>query len=522
MIYITLLYCLATACCVAFITFFTARRFSYTKMLVCIEQNNAKIKALETEIDQLLHHRHAKMQEKEAAFEQQLLLRKNELESQYNKQFYALENKRYDLEKKLEKTLHENKENMQIVSVTKQEILRQKEEQTKILQQCEEARNRLLNLLQDYTSLTKEEGRNILLEYLQEDLTQYKANLIRRYEAEAKAEAKSKANYIIAQATTRFAGDFVNDRLINVVNLPNDEMKGKIIGKEGRNIKTFEMISGVNVIIEDTPNAIILSSFNLYRRALATRTLEILVEDGRIQPSRIEEVYEKVKAQMEEQLYQEGDEVVLQLGIGYIDSELKRLVGKLKYRASFGQNALEHSLEVARLAGIIAGELGGDEKLARRAGLLHDIGKALTDEQGGNHVDLGAEVCLRYKEHPVVINAIRAHHGHEESRSIECCAVCTADVLSAARPGARREALESYLNRIQDLEKIAMEKFGVKQAYAVYAGRELRVIVRADLVNDSQSIVLAREIASQVKQQFQYPGEIKVNVIRELRAIEYA
>lgn len=511
MIHVVLLYCIATAVCATLITFFVARRFSYTKMLICIEQNNAKIKALETEIEQLLHNKHIKMQEEEASFKKQLLERKNELETKHNR-----------LVEKLEKTLQKKEEDAQAISNAKQDLIRQKEEQAKILKQYETSRNRLVELLEDYTSLTKEEGRNILLEYLNEDLIQHKANLIRRYEAEAKAEAKRRANYIIAQATTRFAGEFVNDRLINVVSLPNDEMKGKIIGKEGRNIRTFEMICGVNVIIEDTPNEIMLSSFNLYRRALATRTLELLVEDGRIHPSRIEEVYEKVKEQMEEQLYQDGDEITIKLNVGYVEPALKRLIGKLKYRASFGQNALEHSIEVARLAGSIASELGGDEKLARRAGLLHDIGKALTDELGGSHVDRGAEVCLRYNENPVVINAIKAHHGNEESQSIECSAVCTADVLSAARPGARKEVLESYIRRVQDLEKIAMEKFGVKQAYAVYAGREVRVIVRADLVNDSQSIVIAKEIASDIKQQIQYPGEIKVNVIRETRAVEFA
>ncbi len=522
MIDIILVYCVATACCISLLTFFITRKFSYSKNLVSIEQNNSKIKALETEIEQLLHNKHVKMKEKEVAFEQNLSNRKNELEMQYNAKFHALEDKQYELEKNLEKTLQETTQNMQITEETKKMILRQREEQTKILQQCKEARDKLIERLENYTSLTREEAKNILMKCLDEELAQYKANLIRKRETEAREDARKKANYIIAQATTRFAGDFANEKLINVVTLPNDEMKGKIIGKEGRNIRTLETISGVNVIIEDTPNEIILSSFNLYRRAIATRTIEILVEDGRIQPSRIEEVYEKVKTQMEEQIYQEGDKVVLELGIGYVHPELKKLIGKLKYRASFGQNALGHSLEVAQLAGVIAGELGGDEKLARRAGLLHDIGKALTDEHGGNHVDLGAEVCLRYKEHPVVINAIMAHHGNEESQSIECSAVCTSDALSAARPGARKEALESYLNRVGDLEKIAMEKFGVKQAYAIHAGREVRVIVRADLLNDSQSIVLAKEIAQDVKQKLQYPGEIKVNVIRETRAIEFA
>lgn len=497
---IVLLSCGATAICVAFLTFFVARKFSYAKMLLCIEQNNAKIKALETEIEQLLHNKHVKMQEEEEQFNKKLAKRKNELE----------------------KIIQEHEENNKIINHAKQEVLRQKEEQAKILERCQEEKIKLSSLLQDYTALTKEEGKKILLKNLEDELIQERASLIRRYETEAKAEAKRKANYIMAQATTRFAGEFVSDRLVNNVRLVNDEMKGKIIGKEGRNIKAFEMVCGVNLIIDDTPNEISLSSFSLYRRALATRTLEILMQDGRIHPSRIEEVYEKVKAQAEEQLYQEGDEILLELGIGYVESELKKLIGKLKYRASFGQNALQHSLEVARLAGIIAGELGGNVKLARRAGLLHDIGKALTDEQGGSHVDLGADICLRYNEDSVVINAIYAHHGHEESKSIECSAVCTADALSAARPGARNEANESYINRVRDLEKIAMEKFGVKQAYAVYAGREIRVIVRADLVNDIESVVLSREIANEIKQQLQYPGEIKVNVIREMRAVAYA
>lgn len=511
MIHVVLLYCMATAFCATLITFFVVRRFSYAKMLVCIEQNNAKIKALETEIEQVLQNKHAKMKEEEENFNKKLLKRKNELETKHS-----------DLVKKIEAKLKQKEEDAQIISDTKHELLKQKEEQANILKQCETARNSLLNLLEGYTSLTKDEARNTLLEYLKEDLVQYRANLIRRYETEAKAEAKRRANYIIAQATTRFAGEFVSDKLINVVSLPNDEMKGKIIGKEGRNIKAFEMVCGVNVIIEDTPNEIMLSSFNLYRRALATRTLELLVEDGRIHPGRIEEVYDRVKEQMDEQLYQEGDEVTNNLNVGYVEPALKKLIGKLKYRASFGQNALEHSLEVARLAGSIASELGGDEKLARRAGLLHDIGKALTDDLGGNHIDRGVEVCMRYNEHPVVINAILAHHGNEESQSIECSAVCTADVLSAARPGARREVAENYISRVQDLEKIAMEKFGVKQAYAIYAGREVRVIVRADLIDDSKSIVLAREIASDIKDKIQYPGDVKVNVIRETRAIMYA
>ncbi|MFW6307242.1 MAG: ribonuclease Y, partial [Campylobacterales bacterium] len=315
---------------------------------------------------------------------------------------------------------------------------------------------------------------------------------------------------------------FAAERLINVINLPDDELKGRIIGKEGRNIKALEMVSGVDVIIDDTPNAIILSSFNLYRRAIATRTIELLVEDGRIQPARIEEMYDKVSSEFEQSILEEGQDIVLDLGLSGIHPELIKLIGKLKYRASYGQNALGHSLEVAHLASIMAAEMGGDEKLAKRAGLLHDIGKSLTHEYSGSHVDLGADICKRYKEHPAVINAIYAHHGHEDAKTIECAAVCAADTLSAARPGARREVLESYLKRVKEVESIALQKQGVRAAYAINAGREVRVIISSELVNDAEAVLVSKEIAKDIEDKVQYPGEIKVNVIRELRAIEFA
>jgi ribonuclease Y len=346
--------------------------------------------------------------------------------------------------------------------------------------------------------------------------------MVRKHEEEAKQDSKRRVDYILAQATTRFAGDFAAEPLINVVNIKNDELKGRIIGKEGRNIKALEMLLGVDVIIDDTPNAIILSSFNLYRRAVATKVIELLVEDGRIQPARIEEVYEKVKAEFEQSLVEEGENILIDLGVTKVHPEIVKLIGRLKFRASYGQNALGHSLEVAHLAGIIAAETGGDTILARRAGILHDIGKALTHDFPGSHVDLGAEVCRRYKEHDVVINAIFAHHGHEEPSSVESAAVCAADTLSAARPGARREVLESFLKRVEDIEEIAKSKSGISQAYAINAGREVRVIANAKLVNDDEAVLLAKEIAEEIEDKVQYPGEIKVNVIRELRATGFA
>ena len=495
----------------SYLTYFITKKFFASDANVLIEQAKGRAKAIEYEAEKILNEHKIKVKEQEIALQQD-----------YERKISALEKREYNLNRTIERDRQNLDAERQKLENMESRILRADSESKKIIEQYENARKEALRVLSSYTKLPIQEAKDMLLKYLDEELTEDKALMIRRYEFEAKQEARQKANYLLAQATTRYAGEFAAEKLINVITLPNDELKGRIIGKEGRNIKTLEMISGVDVIIDDTPNTIIISSFNLYRRAIAIKTLEALIEDGRIQPSRIEEIYEKTKIQMDEQILQDGENIVLDMGLGHMHNELKKLLGKMRYRASFGQNALGHSIEVANLAAIIAGELGGDEKLTRRAGVLHDIGKALTQEVGGNHVDLGVEVCSRYKEHPVVINAILAHHGHEEPKSIECAAVCTADVISAARPGARREVLENFLKRMQDLEKIATDKFGVKQAYAISAGREVRVIARADLLNDDQSVVLAREIAKEIQSSLQYPGEIKVNVIREMRTVEYA
>lgn len=338
----------------------------------------------------------------------------------------------------------------------------------------------------------------------------------------AEQNSKQEVNNILSQAVTRYAGEFAAERLINNIPLNDEETKGKIIGKEGRNIKALEMLLGVDIIIDDTPNTITVSSFNLYRRAIATRTIQELLEDGRIQPARIEEIYNKVKTGFDKKIQKEGEDVVMELGIKSMHPELIKLVGRLRYRASYGQNALAHTLEVAHLAGLIAAQMGGDAILARRAGLMHDIGKALTHEAPGSHVDLGADICKRYGECETVINAIYAHHGHEEPINVESAAVCAADALSAARPGARREVLESFLKRVEEIENITTSKIGVTNAYAINAGREVRVIVNAKLVNDDEAVLLATEIAKEIEEKVQYPGEIKINVIRELRAESYA
>lgn len=507
---------------VAFVTYLVSKKIFNSNADVLLEQAKAKAKAIEYEAEKLLREQKIKCKEEEIALKQEYELNHSKLKAEFEAKIIEFERQEYKKIQEIERQEECIKEEKQRLADLENRILNEQSENQKVREQYEDARKEAIKVLSQYSRLSTREAQDRLLQMLEEELIEDRAMMIRKYEEQARREAQQKAHYVIAQATMRYAGEFATERLINVVSLPNDELKGRIIGKDGRNIKALEMVSGVDIVIDDTPNTIIVSSFNLYRRAIALKTLEALIEDGRIQPSRIEEVYEKTKEQMDEIILQDGEDIVLDMGLGVMHPELKRLLGKMRYRASYGQNALGHSIEVANLAGMIAGELGGDERLARRAGILHDIGKALTQELGGNHIDLGAEVCKRYKEHPVVINAIYAHHGKEEARSVECAAVCTADVLSAARPGARREVLESFLQRVQDLEKIALQKFGVKQAYAINAGREVRVIVQADLVSDNESIILSRQIAKEIEKSMQYPGEIKVNVIREVRAVQYA
>jgi ribonuclease Y len=376
--------------------------------------------------------------------------------------------------------------------------------------------------MQHIASFTKEEAKVYILAKVEEQSRADIADIVRRYEQEAKQEGEKKANYILAQATTRYAGEFAGERLINLITLPSDEHKGRIIGKEGRNIKTLEMLLGVDIVIDETPGVIMVSSFNLYRRAIATRVIEILVEDGRIHPGRIEEIHEKVQEEFEAKTYEEGENIVIDMGLFPMHEELVRLLGRMKYRASYGQNALAHTLEVAKLARVMAAEMDGDEKLALRAGLLHDIGKALTQDFGGSHVDIGADLCRKHGEHPTVINAIYAHHGLADPDSVESAAVCAADKLSAARPGARREVMESFSKRVKEVEAIALSKAYVDQAYAINAGREIRVIVNAQKMSDNEMVLLSKEIAKEIEEKVQYPGEIKVNVIRETRAVNYA
>ncbi len=485
---------------------------------IFLEQAKAKAKAIEFEAESVLKDAKVKVNEAEFEAKKRYEEKGSKLQKEYNQKFDEINKKEQNLLSQKE-SLNNLKNDLE-QSQNRANALY--EESLNLKNSYQEKIDEVLKTMERIAGLTQDEAKELVLKKVEEKSRADIAHIVRKYEEEAKREAKKKANYILAQATSRFAGEFAAERLINVVDIKNDELKGRIIGKEGRNIKTLEMVLGVDIIIDDTPHAIVLSSFNLYRRAIATRVIELLVEDGRIQPARIEEIHQKVCEEFEASILEEGENILIDLGITKVHPEIVKLIGKMKFRASYGQNALAHSLEVAHLAGIIAAETGGDEKLAIRAGILHDIGKALTHEYQGSHVDLGAEICKRYKEHPAVINAIYAHHGHEEALSVECAAVCAADALSAARPGARREVLESFLKRVEEIENIANSKEGIKNAYAINAGREIRVIANAQLVNDDEAVLLAKEIAEEIESKMQYPGEIKVNVIRELRAVEYA
>ncbi len=505
-----------------FVGFLVAKKIDQAKYDIYVEQSKSKARAIEHEAELKLQGIKAKEKEIEIEGSKRVEHELRRLKSDFDNKNIQIAKKEEQLSYKLEQETKKLDSDRAELDKKAQLLGQERVELSNEKRYYDQKLLDVIKIAEIGAGLTRAEAKEILLHRVEETSREEMAQIVRKYETEAKSEARKRANFIIAQATTRFAGEFAAERLINVVHLANDEIKGRIIGKEGRNIKVLEMLLGVDIIIDDTPNTIIVSSFSLFRRALATRTIELLVEDGRIQPARIEEIFEKVKKEFDEKMYEEGENIIMDLGIGAMHPELIKLVGKLKYRASYGQNALAHSLEVVYLSSIIAAELGGDEVLTKRAALLHDIGKALTHEHNGSHVDLGAEVCKRYKEDPIVINAIYAHHGHEEIKSIECAAICTADALSAARPGARREVLESFLKRVEEIENIATAKNGVKSAFAIASGREVRIIVNADLLTDNESALIAREVAGEIQEKVQYPGEIKVSVIRESRSVEYA
>ncbi len=502
--------------------FFISKKLISSNFDIYTDQAKAKASVIENEAHILLEKAGLKSKELENQAQKSFENAKERAKADLRQRENDVKRKESSFNKYKESEENKIHENRTVIKAKLIDIQRNEKSLVSLKEKYEDKIDEALHNIENCSGMTKEEASVVLLEKVEERSRADISHIVRKYEEEARKEGREKANYILAQATSRFAGEFAQERLTNLLHLDNDELKGRIIGKEGRNIKALETLLGVDIVIDDTPNVISVSSFNLYRRAIATKTLQVLIADGRIQPAKIEEIFQKVSDEFEAGILAEGEEILADLDIGVMHPELVKLIGRLRYRASYGQNALAHTLEVAHLAGMMASEMGGDPILAKRAGLLHDIGKALTHEHDGNHIDLGADICNRYNESSVVINAIYAHHGHQEIETVECGAVCAADALSAARPGARREVLESFLKRVTEIEEIASGHQGVKQAYAINAGREVRVIVNASLVNDDESILMAKEIAKEIEERVQYPGEIRVNVIRESRAIVYA
>ncbi|MDU3722055.1 MAG: ribonuclease Y [Clostridium celatum] len=416
-------------------------------------------------------------------------------------------------------------------SLDKKSDLLEKKEETinKRLQEIDQLEENVQQLftkrreeLERISTLTSDEAKELLLGEVRKEVSHDAALMIKEIESKAKEEADKKAREIITTAIQRCAADHVSESTVHVVALPNDEMKGRIIGREGRNIRTLETLTGVDLIIDDTPEAVILSSFDPIRREVAKIALEKLIVDGRIHPARIEEMVERATRDVENDIKEEGEQATLETGVHGLHPEIIRLLGRLKYRTSYGQNVLKHSIEVAYLAGLMASELGLDVNLAKRAGLLHDIGKAVDQEQEGPHALIGGDLAKKYHESPLIVNAIAAHHCDVEMMSLEAVLVQAADAISAARPGARRETLEAYIKRLEKLEEIANSYEGVDKSYAIQAGREIRIMVKPELLDDAGSIELARNLAKSVEEQLEYPGQIKINVIREIRAVDFA
>ena len=418
-----------------------------------------------------------------------------------------------------EETLDRKIDNLEKKEDNVSKKLKQAEER---LAEAESIKKSQFDILERISGFSVEQAKEYLLSNLEQELTHEKAVKIKDYEQQLREESEKKARNIISLAIQRCAADHVAEAAVSVVPLPNDEMKGRIIGREGRNIRAIETLTGVDLIIDDTPEAITLSCFEPVRREIARLALEKLIADGRIHPARIEEMVDKSRREVEAIIKEEGERAVLEVGVNGIHHELVRMLGRLRYRTSYGQNVLNHSIEVALLSGMIASELGMDPTLAKRAGLLHDIGKALDHEIEGSHIEIGVDVARKYKESEQVIHAIHAHHGDVEAKTVVACIVQAADAISTARPGARRENLENYIKRLQKLEEVASSFEGVERSYAIQAGREIRIMVKPEVINDEKMIPLAREICKKIETDLDYPGQVKVNIIRESRAIDYA
>ena len=478
---------------------------------------NAENKAREI-IDDAVKTAEAKKKESLLEIKEESIKNKNELERESKERRSELQ--RYEKrvlskEEALDKR-SEAIEKREASFTAKEEQLKQREKKVDELSQ------QRVQELERISGLTSEQAKEYLLKTVEEDVKHDTAKMIKELEAQAKEEADKKAKEYVVTAIQRCAADHVAETTISVVQLPSDEMKGRIIGREGRNIRTLETLTGVELIIDDTPEAVVLSGFDPIRREVARIALEKLIVDGRIHPARIEEMVEKAQKEVDTMIREEGEAAALEVGVHGIHPELIKLLGRMKFRTSYGQNALKHSVEVAQLSGLLAGEIGLDVRLAKRAGLLHDIGKSIDHDVEGSHIQIGVDLCRKYKESPTVINAVEAHHGDVEPETLIACVVQAADTISAARPGARRETLETYTNRLKQLEDIANQFKGVEKSFAIQAGREIRIMVVPEQVSDADMVLLARDIAKQVEFELEYPGQINVNVIRESRVTDYA
>ena len=490
---------------------------SYQKKMVEAKLGNADEKAREI-IDEALKAAETKKRESLLEVKEESIRTKNELDKEIKER--RAEAQRYErrvqqTEENIDKKADAIEKKEASLAEKEEALARQREEISKLSEQR-------LQELERISGLTSEQAKDYLLKIVEDEVKHETAVLIKEMESRAKEEADKKAKEYVVTAIQKCAADHVSETTISVVQLPNDEMKGRIIGREGRNIRTLETMTGVDLIIDDTPEAVILSGFDPIRREVARIALEKLIVDGRIHPARIEEMVEKAQKEVEVMIKEEGEAATLEVGVHGIHPELVRLLGKMKFRTSYGQNALKHSIEVAQLSGLLAAEMGLDVRMAKRAGLLHDIGKAVDHEMEGSHIQLGVDLCRKYKEGPVVINAVESHHGDVEAQTLIACLVQAADTISAARPGARRETLETYTTRLKQLEDITNNFKGVDKSFAIQAGREIRVMVVPEQISDSDMVLLARDISKQIEAELEYPGQIKVNVIRESRVIDYA